>query len=98
MHDRAFALLTHGEAAALEHLEHWGVLAEDLRDELAQTRFAPDRRQALQERPAEALPLVVVDHQEPHLGASWRDNHIAAAADNGRATVFRLPEPPMRRA
>ena len=57
MHDRAFELSAHGEAATLEHFEHRGVLGEDLRSELAQTRFSPDRRQAPQERPAEALPV-----------------------------------------
>src|SRR3954453_598271 len=82
------ALCTDRKPAALEHLEHRGVIGQDLCNQLLEPRVARNYGEVVQEFGTNPMPLVLVDHNEGNFGLSRLHEDVAAAADDQRLPGF----------
>jgi hypothetical protein len=73
------------QPAFLEHLQHRGVLRQDLRDQLLEPGCVGNRREMAYEGRADPLPLALVDHGEGHLGLAGLRHDVASAAGRSPA-------------
>src|SRR3954463_11751316 len=74
--------------AVLEHLQHWSVLGQNLRDQLIEPRPTGNRSKMAHQCPADPLPLVLVDDGKSHLGCPRLSDNITRASDYQGLTVL----------
>ena len=74
--------------AALEHLEHRGVIGQDLRNQLFEPRVARNDGEMVQEFCANPLPLGLVNDNKSNFGLPRLHDDVAAAADDHRLPTF----------
>src|SRR3954453_5882338 len=74
--------------AALEHLEHRGVIGQDLCNQFFEPRGAGNDGEMVQQFCANPLPLVLVNDNESNFGLPRLHDDLAAAADDQRSPAF----------
>src|SRR3954454_12268425 len=74
--------------AALEHLEHRGVIGQDLCNQFFEPRGAGNDGEMVQQFCANPLPLVLVNDNESNFGLPRLHDDVAAAADDQRSPAF----------
>src|SRR4051812_42653343 len=79
---------TETKPAALEHLEHRGVIGQDLCNQLFEPRVAGNDGEMVQQFCANPLPLVLVNDNESNFGLPRLHDDVAAAADDQRLPAF----------
>src|SRR4051812_44872443 len=73
--------------AVLEHLQHWSVLGQNLRDQLIEPRSTGNRSKMAHQGRADTLPLVLVDDGKSHLGCPRLSDNVTPSSDNHRSSV-----------
>src|SRR3954470_12705489 len=78
--------------AVLEHLQHWSVLGQNLRDQLIEPRPTSNRSKMAHQCGADPLPLMLVEDGKSHLGCPrLSDNVIPTRADHHALAQSRRP-------
>jgi hypothetical protein len=88
MDDARLLTWSWSESEFAEHLQHGGVLWQDLRDQPVQSCVARQVRQMAHESRSDTLPLIRVDHDEGDFGAASLDNDVASTSDYRRPPIF----------
>ena len=74
--------------ALLEDFQHRNVVRKNLRDQFLERGVAGDRDEMAQQRSADALPMVLVDHGKSDFGRTGLHDDVASAADDHRSFPF----------
>ena len=88
MHLPCLTLRSQRKPAFLEHLEHRGVVGENLRDQFLQSGVTRNRDEMAHKRRAEPLPLIRIDDNESHFRDPRPYDDIPPAADNGGVAIL----------
>src|SRR3712207_3973199 len=74
--------------AALEHLQHWDILRQNLRDQLIEPRPTGNRSKMAHQCRADPLPLVLVNDSKSHLGCPRLSDNVTRASDDHGVAVL----------
>ena len=72
----------------LEHLQHCGVLRQDIGDQLLEPAFTRNGSEMAHQGCADALPLVFVVHREGDLGLTCSHHDVSRTADDHRMSAL----------
>src|SRR3954468_17200928 len=73
--------------AVLEHLQHWSVLGQNLRDQLIELRPTSNRSKMAHQCRADPFPLMLVDDGKSHLGCPRLSDNVTRASDDHGVAV-----------
>jgi len=88
MHDLGLALRAQPEPTSLEQLQHLGVFRQDLDDQRLEPGCTGNSSKMTHQCPADASPLILVDHDESDLGLPGLDDNVTSATYNHRPPPF----------
>ncbi len=88
MNDTGLTFGAAAQPASLEHLQHWSVLRQDFRTQLGEPGSSGDDGKMAHQRLADALSLILVHHDEGHLGMARPQNDVTPATRDDRSAIL----------
>jgi hypothetical protein len=88
MHDPGLARRTQAQPAFLEHLQHRGVVGQDIRDQFLEPGCTGNRSEMAHQHRTDTLSLVLVDHGKSDLGLPRLHDDVPSAPHDHRSPAF----------